>query len=404
MPRFVYRAKRGLEEAVEGVIEAESQDAVVARLTEIGLTPIKVEEQSTASSPQPTVARLKRRISGRDITIFTQKLYSLIKARVELLSSLNILYEQADNVRLKEVIRNLRDGIKDGQTFSETLSRYPNIFSPLYMSIIESGESSGRLDEALKQISEFMERGEELRMKVRSALAYPLLMIIVGIATIFVLVSFVIPRLSFIFADLGQAMPLPTRILLKVSDFFGQGWSWIVGIIILIGLVSYWRRQTSRERILLARLKLHFPILGKIIRNQAIAHFSRTLSLLLRSGIPLFRALQVAIPTLNNPIMMQELVKVRQEVIKGSTFSTSMENLSSFPKFFTRMISVGEKGGRLEEVLSEVANAYTREVEASLKIATSLLEPLTILVLGLILGAIVMAMLLPIFQISLVAG
>lgn len=400
MAKFIYKAKRGLKETVSGVIEAENRDMAVTVLNEKGLMPISVEIQAASQTPRLTAPFRFKKLGLKELNIFTQQLRTLIRSKVELLSSLGILYKQTDNPHLKQTILDLHNIVKDGKTFSEALSKYTQFFPALYVNIIRSGETSGRLDEALSQLSEFLEKEQDLRMKIRTALAYPVLMLIVGIATIFVLFSFVIPRILSIFADFQSVLPLPTRILLKVSSFMHQGWFWIIGLVILI--VFFFRRQkVSSKNRSIDLLKVHLPILGELTRKQAIARFSRTLALLLHSGTPVFQSLSIAIPTLENKIFIQQLEVVHKEVLGGLTLSKSLEKVAFIPPFIIQMISVGEEGGRLEEVLTEIASTYAQESETILKIVTSLIEPLVILCLGLVLGLIIMAMLLPIFQINM---
>lgn len=400
MAKFVYKAKKGLQETIEGVIEAESRDAAVAKLSAAGLMAVSVEFK--ASPPAlPAVRGLSaKRLRLKELNIFTQQLRTLIRSKVELLSSLNILYKQTDNLRLKQIILDLHNTVKDGKTFSDALSRYPNFFPSLFINIIRAGEASGRLDEALSQLSDFLGKEQDLRMKIRTALAYPILMIIVGITTIFVLFSFVIPRLMGIFEDFKIILPLSTRILLRVSNFMQRGWFWIMGFIILIVFLFRQKKIVGTGRSI-DLLKIHLPILGELTRKQAIARFSHTLALLLHSGIPLYQSLSIAIPTLENKIFIQQLEAVHKEILAGSTLANSLKKVAFLPPFIIQMIAIGEEGGRLEEVLLEINSSYTQESEAILKIITALLEPLVILCLGLILGLIIMGMLLPIFQINM---
>jgi type II secretory pathway component PulF len=281
------------------------------------------------------------------------------------------------------------------------LSNFPKLFPSLYVSLVKSGEASGRLDEALEELAEFIDKEEELKSKIRTALAYPALMIVVGIATVFVLVSFVIPKLAGMFADFGQALPLPTRILINISDIFARYWLWLllIGVAIIVLVVK--RGVTATERLAIDRIKLRLPLVGGIVRKQIIVRFARTLALLLRSGIPVFQALEVTTPIMGNEVFARELEDVRKEVVDGSSLATSMRKKLCFPSFVSNMVGVGEEGGRLDKVLAEVASAYSREVDSKVKVAISLLEPAIILVLGLVVGFIVLAMLLPILQLTL---
>ncbi|OGX15502.1 MAG: hypothetical protein A2166_05075 [Omnitrophica WOR_2 bacterium RBG_13_41_10] len=402
MPTFYYKAKKGLDRTEAGTIEAYDREQAIAQLIQNGLAPVEVSAQKqkiNKTDSHKSAFKLNRRLGLRELNIFTQQLRTLIKSKVELLSSLRILYEQCDNLPLKEIIQDLYNTIKDGKTFSAALNKHPAFFPLLYVNIIRSAEASGRLDEALNEISNFLEKEQDLRIKISSALAYPALMLIVGAVTVFVLFSFVIPRLVGIFEDFQATLPLPTRILLGISSFFQRAWFMIIGFI--VAAIFILRKQYLKEHSSIDWLKLHLPVLGNLNRKQSIARFSRTLGLLLHSGTPIFQSLQVAIPTLENNILIRQMESVPKDVMAGATLSESMKKVAYFEPFIIQMVKVGEEGGRLEEVLNEVADAFTRDSEAIIKIITSLIEPLVILCLGLVLGGIVMAMLLPIFQINM---
>ncbi|MDD5575165.1 MAG: type II secretion system F family protein, partial [Candidatus Omnitrophica bacterium] len=340
-------------------------------------------------------------LTQKDLQVFTSQLKSLMKARVDLLKSLSILYGQADKPKLKNLILDLHNTIKNGASFSVALAKYPYFFSNLYVNLIKIGEASGRLDDVLTELDGFLSREQEFKMHLKTAMAYPTLMMAVGAGAIFVLFSYVIPKLSAIFSDFDYQLPLPTRVMLAVSSFF-QSWWWMIllgAAAAIVLLVQVSRTEAGRSR--MDWVKLHIPVWSGLILKQALARFCRTLSLLIRSGLPAFQSLQVAIPTLENAILIRELDVVKKDVLEGTSMASSMKKVSFFPSFLIQMISVGEEGGKLEGVLGEVANIYTEEIDARLKVITSLLEPVIILVLGLILGAIVMAMLLPILQINL---
>jgi general secretion pathway protein F len=405
MPTYTYLAKKNLKETVEGILVADSQEHAVDKLIEMGLSPVRVvplvQGAGSSTSFPGAGSFFQGGLTQKDLQVFTSQLKSLMKARVDLLKSLSILYGQADKPRLKNLVLDLHNTIKNGASFSTALAKYPNFFSNLYINLIKIGEASGRLDDVLTELDGFLSREQEFKMHLKTAMAYPTLMLAVGVCAIFVLFSYVIPKLSSIFSDFDYQLPVPTQIMLAVSSFF-QSWWWaiLLGVVALVVLLVQLSR-TAAGRARMDWVKLRVPIWSGLILKQALARFCRTLSLLIRSGLPAFQSLQVAIPTLENTALVRELDIVKKDVLEGTSMAASMKKVTFFPSFLVQMISVGEEGGKLEGVLAEVANIYTAEIDARLKVITSLLEPVIILVLGLILGAIVMAMLLPILQINL---
>lgn len=406
MPTYTYLAKKNLNESVEGIIVADTQDNAVDKLIEMGLSPIKVEplvsEARKSASSRVTAGVLSAAgFSRRDLVVLTSQLKSLIRARVDLLKSLSILYGQADKAKLKDLILDLHSRVKNGVTFSEALAAHKDFFPSLYINLIRTGEASGRLDEVLEQLDRFLSKDEEFKMHVRTALAYPILMVTVGIGVIFVLFTYVIPKLAAIFSDFDYELPIPTKVLMGISGFFqSYWWAMLLGAAAFVVVLTQ-LYKTPAGRLQLDRIRLHLPVVGDLHLKQSLARFCNTLSLLMRSGLPVFQALEVATPTLENAVFIRELELVRKEVLEGGSLANSMKKAALFPSFLVQMVSVGEEGGKLEGVLSEIGSIYVAETDEKLKMITSLLEPVIILVLGLILGGIVLAMLLPIFQINM---
>ncbi len=411
MAKFNYEAKKGPKEIIKGTIEAENQNAAVDKLSQMGYVPTRLipagKESPREEFSGPDVTKQIRpfgflkKVRAKDLTIFTEQLASLVKAKVPLLEAMNILYEQTENVDLKRIISRIHSEIKDGTTLSRSLSRYPKVFPKIYINMVESGEIAGVLEETLKRLAEFRNKEEEIKAKVASALAYPIFIVIVGIATVFILLTFIIPRMASLFNEIGQKLPLPTRLLLSLSSQVKNYWYWALLIVILIVVILKRSGAGKKEKIVFDKLKLKLPLVGSFIKKSVMARFSRTLALLLANGIPVFQAIKITIPTLSNEIIKLEIESVHKNIIDGMSLEQSMKKSSSFPRFMINMLVVGERGGNLEEALLEVANFYERELNKTTKIITSLLEPAIILLMGLVVGFIVFAMLLPIFQISL---
>jgi len=404
LAKFVYKAKKGLDDIFEGIVEAANPEEALNKLVEQGLFPIKIEPQVIPvdkNIPAKKALRgLKKRITSNDILIFTQKLTTLIRAKVELLSALRILYEQTEGLRFKEVILEVYNATKEGKTFSESLEAFPKVFPYLYVNIVKAGEASGRLDAGLEQISEFLYREQSLRTKVAVALAYPLLLIFVGLTSIFILINFVVPRLRPILESMGKDLPLITKIILQLSSFSSKSWWLVAGITGFIILILYRQKGSVFFKRLGRKIKMSLPMLKRLTQNQELDYFSRSLSLLLKSGVSALKSLEISIAGIEDQRLKEELKKVYQNVASGQTISKSMDNLTSLPNFFTKMIAVGEESGKLSDVLDEISHSYVQQIESDTALITSLLEPVLILTLGVILGTIVLSILLPIFQMT----
>jgi type II secretory pathway component PulF len=398
---------KNASESVEGILVANDEKTASDQIVRMGLTPIRVvpllaKENKPVQmffSVQKTLSR--QNLTRSDLALFTRQIRSLMRARVDLLKALSILAGQADKQKLKKLLLDMHTLVKNGASFSDSLARHSRFFPAVYVDLIRSAEASGRLEDVLEELDNFLTKEEEFRTHVYTALAYPLFIVIVGICVVFVLFSYVIPQLSSLFADFENKLPLPTQIMIAVGSFFQAWW----GVLLAgIGLLIFWVIQMSNNpkgRVRLDWIRLRIPILGPLEMKQSLLRFCRTLSLLIKSGLPIYQALQISVPTLENAIFVRELEIVKREVIEGVSLASSIKKVSFFPVYVTQMIAVGEEGGRLDSVLDEVANFYAQEVSATLKIITSLLEPAIILVLGIILGGVVLAMLLPIFQINM---
>ncbi|MDP2830976.1 MAG: type II secretion system F family protein [Candidatus Omnitrophota bacterium] len=376
-------------------------------LQEQGLVPICVEPTAILTASETlnlkSQAKLKTGKYGlKQLVLFTQKLYNLINSRVELLSALRLLEKNSDNQTEKTLLAEIIRNIKDGVPFSACLARYPQYFPRLYINIVHTGESTGKLKDALMQLLEHLRRLQDLKLKVKQALAYPVFMSLVGAGTIFVMLTFVLPRLAGMFDDFQAKLPLPTLILLKISNFLQSYW-W--GIIILIALVVFaLKLKRAGKESIFNRLKYYIPVVKEIVYKQSVANFSQSLSLLLKSGVNLLSALADAGPVIGNPVYISQLEQVRKDIGEGVPFSEALAKFKIFSDFFVQMIRVGEEGGRLDSVLADIAESYEKEIEADLKIVSSLIEPAIILVLGLIIGMMVIAMLLPIFNMNSIVG
>ena len=398
MPKFLYRVKNGPLEVLEGVIEADSERAVISRLARLGYCPVSVKEES-ADAEKAIIYR----INAKHLANFTRHLSELLNASLTLYNSLSVIENQSENRSLKTMIKALKGHIKDGKKFSEALKNYPGIFSELYVNIARSGEESGSLDEALSNIADLLDKDEDMRARIIAASAYPMLMAAVGLGTIFILVTFIVPRLVNMFVEMEAKLPLPTRMLIAISGFARDYWIWMI---FFTGSVIVLFRKSSLNpgvKIKLDRIKLRIPVFGPLIKDAELARFSRTFSMLLKNGVPMLDSLKIVSGVITNSAIKEDAGLIYEDIKAGSSLSNAVKKSRSFPLLAGNMIVVGEEGGFLDKALLNVARNYEKSLELGVKVITSLLEPAFILVMGLIIGFIVMAMLLPVFQISLIS-
>jgi type II secretory pathway component PulF len=400
MPRYVYKAKRGPDQTLEGQIEAVSREAAVASLDAMGYIPISVQEAREKGSIPLRFRQLWRKASARDVTVFTYQLASLTRAGVPILRALSTIAEQTESPALSSVIEDVRQKIQDGGMLSDSMSRHPAVFPEIYVSMIRSGESAGRLDAVLQRMAETREKEEEVRRRVQAALAYPALILVVGVGTVFVLLAFFLPRVAALFKDFRH-LPLPTRILIGISEFFSNHWPWML-ILVLLG-AAVLARLMSREkgRLLMDRVQLRLPLIGRFMLHAEIARFARTLAMLIEAGVSIEKALVLSEHTFHNHILRKEMEDVRVRTVRqGATLSSGLRKAAHMPALIANMTAVGEEAGRLEESLGEVAALYERDCDQQSRLMVSLLEPALILGIGGVVGFIVAAMLLPIFRLS----
>jgi general secretion pathway protein F len=407
--RYMYSAKKGPSEVVQGAVDAENQDAAVAKIIEQGLVPVLVEEEGVyrrKGSPSRQAPRAKTALFGgganrSHVYFFTKKLKTLMKSQIPILSCLYMLEEQAEHARFREVLSSMIAMVRDGANFSQTLERYPALFPPLYTSIIKAGEASGTLETSLDQIARYLDNERQMSMKVKSSLAYPAMMIAVGAATIIFLMTFVIPKLTILFVDFADRLPAPTKILMAISAFLSKNQSALFISIIAGAVFLFYTRGSAWQRRMAYRIKKKTPIVRGIIYNESLSRLARGLSVLLSSGVSVLDAIKISAPLVDDPDAQRDLGEAYKRIMTGTGLEESFRSTCAFlPDMFIRMVAIGEASGRLDEILLELANGYAEEVEAKTKMMTSLIEPMAILVVGGVLSFIVVAVLLPIFEIS----
>lgn len=411
---YEYKAKKGPKEIIGGTIEAASEDAAVSKIIDMGLIPIKLTEFSgdkvlpEARSAQKVAAHAgpitrNRKIPDKEIIVFTRKMRTLTNSNVSLLAALEITRSYTQGKQLGDAIKKMVMLVRDGETFSNSLGRFPELFTSFYINIVKAGEATGNINESFKRILSYLEYREDLLTKVRSSLIYPGMIVSTGIVTIFIIMAFVIPKLNVLFDEFADNIPLITKVLLGISDFLTRDWPLIIGALFITGLVLHATRNKSWQINTKAALVNSLPVIKDVVKNRNLSNFAFSLEALLRSGIGILKALAISAPSIYNPRAIDEIRMAADEIMSGANMKGAFEKRCSYlPDFFIKMIAVGEASGKLDDVLHELAENYKREVEISTKTLTSLIEPIAILVIGLIMGIVVIAMLLPIFEMSFI--
>ncbi|MBU1006641.1 MAG: type II secretion system F family protein [Candidatus Omnitrophica bacterium] len=343
---------------------------------------------------------LKKRVSTKSLVVFTRQLSTLIAAGLPLVKALRTLYDQLESGALKDIIKSLAGEVESGTKFSEALSRFPKVFPGFYINMIKAGELGGMLEGILKRLSEFLDKSQKLKDKIKSALMYPAFVMLVAVSILIMLMIFVIPTFTNMFSELGGALPLPTKILIATSDIIRNFWYLIPLIpVLIIALYKLFVRDINR-RIFLDKLKLHIPVVGNLIQQLSVARFSRTLGTLLSSGVPILNALDTVRDIVGNEFIGRAVVHVRDSIKEGEGVAKPMEASKAFPMLVVKMVNIGEETGQLDKMLIQIADNFEEEVDVAVSGLTSLLEPILIVFMGLVVGFIVISMFMPLFSLA----
>ncbi len=407
MPQYTYKAKQGPSKITEGTLDADSRESAVGKIVQMGLVPLDISESMSLMGKKPEKKRVAARfhfsktIKLIDVVQLTRQMSDLLGASVPILRSLQIVSEQTSNPFLKEIIEAMYLVVRDGGAFSEALARHPKVFSPLYVNMVKTGEVSGQSELVLNRLADYLEKEQDTRNKVKSSLAYPFFILGVGVITVLVLLTFVIPRLSLMFEDLDQALPLPTIILMNMSGFLAQ-WGWLL-LFVVGGAVFFFKEwlHSPQGKIRFDIFKLNLPFLGNFIKIVEIGRFARTLGTLIESGVVINIALKAVWAVIENSILREEVKIIAEEVSGGSSLKVALKKSTFFPSMAVNMIAVGEESGRLEKGLYKIAESYERQADETSKTILSLLGPIFLMFIVSIVGVVVVAMLLPIFRMNL---
>jgi len=417
MPKFRYIAMDGNGAEAEGSVEADSQAQAVNAIRQKGLFPTRVTEiggggkrASAGSAKSRGVGVksqgwmpgfLKPRVKPKRLMIFTRQLATLIEAGLPLLRGLRILLKQEKAGAMREALAGMGESVEGGSTFSEALAQYPRTFDNLYINMVRAGEAGGVLEEVLTRLAEFQEKAERIKAKIKSAMVYPIVVLVAALGILTFLMIFIIPKFAEIFADLlgGKSLPPLTQFVVNLSNVIAHQWYLILGGIFGVIVGSKAIRGTARGSAILDSVKLKVPLFGQLFRKGAVARFARTLGTLMGSGVPVLQALSIVRDTAGNSVVSRAIQRVHDAVKEGDSMAMPMEASGVFPGMVVSMIDVGEETGALPEMLVRVANNYDEEVDTAVESLTSIIEPIMIVLLALIIGTIVIAMFVPLISI-----
>lgn len=405
MPVYQYKGIRADGAAATGLIDAESPKIARLKLRKVGVYPTDLIEQRQPQDARvgtqvrvPSALGRSASLSVQELAIITRQLGTLLVAGLPLVDALGILIEQSDKKAVKGLLADVREEIRGGKALSAVLERYPRDFSSIYIHMVRAGEASGALDHILFRLADFLEKQLALKQKVTNAALYPVLMLVVGALVLFFLMTFVVPKITAVFADLKQALPWPTVVLMGISRFLADYWLFLLGGIGLALAGVQRLLQTPGGRLAADRLLLKLPLIGHVARMVSLSRLASTLATMLASGVQLLDALDVAKRVMNNRVLERAVEDARQNIREGQPIAEPLKRSGEFPSLVTHMIAVGEKSGEMEEMLRRIAQIYDGEVDRVITRLTSLLEPAMILVMGVLVFFIVVAILLPIFE------
>lgn len=396
MPYFNWKGKNSYGEKRKGVIEAPNIEAARAHLKKIRVTPTKLKEKP--KDLFENIAFFQPRVTGKDVVIFTRQLSTMIDAGLPLVQGLEILGNQQENPTFKKILLQIRSDVETGTTFADALKKHPKVFDSLYCNMVEAGEIGGILDTILSRLALFMEKNMSLKKKVKGAMTYPIICLCISVVILGVILVFVVPVFDKMFKDFGAALPVPTQIVVNISNFVQH--NFIYGIIFIAVLIfmfkKYYATENGEKKI--DSMVLQLPIVGDLVRKVAVAKFSRTLGTMLKSGVPILESLSVVAKTSGNKVIEIAVFRTADAISEGRPIAEPLEETGVFPGMVVQMINVGEAVGALDAMLEKIADFYDEEVDQAVENLTAMIEPFMMVFLGGMIGALVVAMYLPIFK------
>jgi type IV pilus assembly protein PilC len=404
MPNYAWEGKNRGGLVLKGEMEAPNEGAVSAALRRQGLMPGKIKERGKGLDIEIKIPGMEPKVTTKDLVVFTRQFATMIDAGLPLVQCLDILSKQQDNKTFKKILLDVKDRVESGSTFAEALARNPKAFDELYVNLVAAGEVGGILDTILNRLAAYIEKALKLKKQVKSAMTYPATIVSIAVLVISVILIFVIPAFEKMFADFGGELPMPTQIVINISNFIQNYILLIIGSVVGFFVGSKKIYATKRGRELIDKYSLRLPVVGVLIRKVAVAKFTRTLGTMISSGVPILDGLDIVAKTAGNRTVEKAINQVRQSISEGKTIAEPLEKSGVFPPMVCQMIAVGEQSGSIDTMLNKIADFYDDEVDDAVSNLTAMMEPLLMLFLGTTVGGLVIAMYLPIFKLAGAAG
>ncbi|HKL25183.1 MAG TPA: type II secretion system F family protein [Desulfuromonadales bacterium] len=404
MSKFAWEGVTRSGQSMKGEMEAPTQEAVQAQLRRQGIQPGKIKARGKGLDMEIKIPGMEPKISTKDLVVFTRQFATMIDAGLPLVQCLDILGKQQDNKTFKKILLKVKEDVESGSTFADALKKHPKAFDELYVNLVAAGEVGGILDTILNRLAAYIEKALKLKKKVKSAMTYPATVVGIAVIVIAVILVFVIPSFQKMFADFGGELPMPTQVVINISNFIQDYILVIIGAIVLFIFAFKKIYATKRGREILDELALKLPIFGVLLRKVAVAKFTRTLGTMISSGVPILDGLEIVAKTAGNKTVEKAIYRVRQSISEGKTIAEPLEKSGVFPPMVCQMIAVGEQSGSIDTMLNKIADFYDDEVDDAVGNLTAMMEPLLMLFLGTTVGGLVIAMYLPIFKLAGTVG
>ena len=403
MPKYIFKARTPAGKEISDVIEASSPAEVIEKLRNLKYFVIEVKQQkeSFLKNIVSKIPFLKKKVKSSEITIFSRQLATLVSSGIQLVQGLSILEEQFESPTFRKIIRAIRSDIEAGVSISEAIGRHPDVFSELYVGMIHAGEVGGILDQVLDRLATYLESSEALKSKIKSAMMYPIIVTIVAIGAAIIMLTMVVPRFAALFAEMGAKLPAPTLMLVNISNFLKK-WIWLFVLVGVAAVIIFRRIYKTSYKFALKvdSMLLKLPIFGDVIRKTVIARVTRTLGTLLHAGVPILQALETVAKTAGNKLVEKTILEARDAIREGERVAEPFKKSDVFPPMVIQMIAVGEETGALDTMLAKIADFYDREVSDAVEGLAGVIEPLIIVFLAVVVGGMVVAMYLPMFEIT----